>query len=89
MDQINSIDPCIKFMVKDNQENGAIPSPLGTLVQPEADNSLSIKVYHKPTNSDQCLKRDSHHNLSAKYSVIGTLTYRAKTVHTTLGFLDE
>ena len=30
-------------------------------------------VYHS-------IKRDSHHHLSAKYSVINTLTHRAKTV---------
>ena len=44
LDHINRIDPSIKFMVKGNQENGAIPF-LDTLVKPEADNSLSIKVY--------------------------------------------
>ena len=69
-------------MVKGNQDNGAIHF-LDTLVQPEADNSLSIKVYHKPTHTDQYFQWNSH-----KYSVIGTLTHRAKTVCTTLGLLD-
>ena len=64
-----------------NKGNGAIPF-LDTLVTPEADNSLSITVYHKPTHTDHYLQWDSHHNLSAKYSVIGTLTHRAKTVCT-------
>ena len=68
-------------MVEGNQENGAIPF-LDTLVKPEADNSLSISVYRKPTNTDQYLQCDSHRNLAAKYSVIGTLTHRAKTVCT-------
>ena len=85
---INSIDPSIKFMVKGNEENGAIPF-LNTLVKPEADNSLSIKVYCKATHTEQYLQWDSHHNLTAKYSVIGTLTYRAKTVCTTPGLLNE
>ena len=71
-----------------NQENGAIPF-LDTLVKPEADNSLSIKVYHKPTHTDQYLQWDSHHNLSAKYSVIGTLTHRGKSVCTTPRLLNE
>ena len=88
LDHINNIDPCIKFMVKGNQKNGAIPF-LDTLVQPEADNSLHIKVYCKHTHTDQYLQWDSHHSLSAKYSVIGTLTHRAKTVCTTLGLLNE
>ena len=48
MDYINSLDPAFKFTVEDNQENGSIPL-LDTLVKPEADNSLSISVYRKPT----------------------------------------
>ena len=46
-------------------------------------------MYHKPTQTDQYLQWDSHHNLSGKYSVIGTLTHRAKSVCTTLGLLNE
>ena len=85
---INSIDPAIKFTVEGNQENGAIPF-LDTLVKPEADNFLSITVYQNPTHTDQYLQWDSHHNLSAKYSVIGTLIRRAKTVCTTPDHLNE
>ena len=81
LDHINSIDPAIKFTVEGNQGNGAIPF-LDTLVTPQADNSLSITVYYKPTHTDQYLQWDRHHNLSPKYSVIGTLTHRAKTVCT-------
>ena len=44
--------------------------------------SLSIKVYHKPTHTDQYLQWDSHHSLSAKYSVTGTLTHWDKVVCT-------
>ena len=88
LDHINSIYLSIKFTVEGNQENGAI-SFIDTLVKPKGDNSLSIKVYCKPTNTDQYLQQDSLHNLSAKYSVIGTLTNRAKTVCTTLQLLNE
>ena len=77
LDHINSIDPAIKFTVKGNQENRAIPF-LDTLVKPKSDNSFSIKVYCKPTHTDQYLQWDSHHNLSANYSVISTLTHREK-----------
>ena len=59
------------------------------MVKPEADNSLSIKVYHKPIHTDQYLQWDSNHNISAKYSVIGTVTHRTKSVCTTLGLLNE
>ena len=81
LDHINSIDPAIKFTVESNQGNWPIPF-LDTLVTPQADNSLSISVYHKPTHTDQYLQCDSHHDLSDKYTVIGTLTHRAKTVCT-------
>ena len=71
------MDPAIMFTVEGNQENGAIPF-LDTLVKPEADNFLSISVYHRPTHTDQYIQWDSHYNLSAMYSVIGTPTHRAK-----------
>ena len=88
LDHINSIDPSIKFTVKGNQENGAI-SCLDTLVKAEADISLCIRVYWKPTHTDQYLQWDSYHNLSAKYSVIGTLTHQAKSVCITPRLLNE
>ena len=88
LDHINSIDPAIKFTVEGTQGNGAIPF-LDTLVTPLADSSLSITVYHKPTHTDQYLQWDSHQSLSAKYSVIGTLIHRAKTVCTDLEFLQR
>ena len=81
LDHINSIDPAIKFTVEGTQGNEAIPF-LDTLVTLLADNSLSITVYHKSTHTDQYLQWDSHQSISAKYSVIGTLTHRAKTVCT-------
>ena len=40
-------------------------------------------------HTDQYLQWDSHHSLSAKYSVIGTLTHRAKTVCTTPELLQK
>ena len=69
----------IQFTVEDNKEDGSIPF-LNTIVKPEADGGLSITVYRKPTHTDQYLQWDSHHNLSAKFSVINTLSHRAKTV---------
>ena len=88
LEHINKIDPAIKFTVDDLQGNGAIPF-LDTLVTLQADGSLSIIVYQKPTHTDQYLQWDSHHSLSAKYSVIGTLTHRAKTVCTNPDLLDK
>ena len=41
---------------------------------------LSSTVYRKPTHTDLYLQWDSHHTLPSKYSVIGTLLHRAKTI---------
>ena len=88
LDHINSIDPAIKFTMEGTQGNGAIPF-LDTPVTPLADNSLSFKVYQEPTHTDQYLQWKSHHSLSAKYSVIGTLTHRAKVVCTNPDLLQS
>ena len=79
LQHINSVDPAIKFTVEDNKEDGSIPF-LDTIVKPEVDGSLSITVYRKPTHTDRYLQWDSHHNLSAKFSVINALSHRAQTV---------
>ena len=63
----------------DNKEDGSIPF-LDTIVKPEANGSLSITVYRKPTHTDQYLQWNSHHHLSAKFSVIQTLSHRACTM---------
>ena len=81
LDDINSIDPAIKYTVEGTQGNWAIPF-LDTLITLCADNSLSITVYHKPTHNDQYLPWDSHHSLSTKCSASGTLNHMAKTVCT-------
>ena len=46
-------------------------------------------IYRKPTHTDQYLQWDSHHHLSAKYSVISTLTHRAQTVCTNQELLQK
>ena len=81
LEHINNVDPVIKFSVECNQQGGAIQF-LDTIVKPEADNTLSLTVYRKPTHTNQYLQWDSHHNLVAKYSVISTLTHRARTICT-------
>ena len=78
LQHINSVDPARKFTVED-KEDRSIPF-LDTTVKPEADGILSITVYRKPTHTDQYLQWDSHHHLSAKFSVIHTLSHRASTV---------
>ena len=79
LQHINSVDPAIRLTVEDNKDDGSIPF-LDTIVKPEADDSLSITVYRKPTHIGQYLQWDSYHHLSAKFSVIHTLSHRATTV---------
>ena len=74
--------------MEDNKEDGSIPF-LDTIVKPEVDGSLSITVYRKPSHTDQYLQWDSHHNLSAKFSVINNLSHRAKTVCSNHGLLKQ
>ena len=88
LEHINSVDPAIKFTVEDIKEDGAIPF-LDTIVKPEADGRLSITSYRKPTHTDQYLQWDTHHYLSAKYSVINTFTQRAKIVCNKSGLLQN
>ena len=79
LEHINSVNPAIRFTVEGNKEDGAI-SFLDTMVKPEDNGTLFITVYRKSTNTDQYLQWNRHHHLSAKYSVIYTLTHGAKTV---------
>ena len=53
---------------------------LDILITPGEDGSLSTSVFRKPTHTDLYLHWDSHHILTSKYSVIGTLQHRAQTI---------
>ena len=79
LDHINNMDPHIQFITEDKKPDGSLPFP-DTVVLPQPDNSILTSVYRKPTHTDLYLQWDSHHHLSAKYSVINTLRHRAKTV---------
>ena len=79
MGHINSIDQHIQFTCEEQREDGSIPF-LDVLVTPSEDGSLNSTVFRKPTHSDLYLQWDSHHTLPYKYSVIGTLLHRAKTI---------
>ena len=53
---------------------------LDILVMPNENGSLSTTVYRKPTHTDLYLHWDTQYTLPSKYSVIGTLHHRAKTI---------
>ena len=79
LQHLNSIDDHIQFTSEDQRPDGSMPF-LDILVIPEQDGSLSTTVYRKPTHTDLYLQWDSHHTVSAKYSVVGTLYNRAETI---------
>ena len=88
LQHINSVDPFIQFTTEEQKEDGSMPF-LDILVTPQEDGTLTSKVYRKPTHTDQYLQWDSHHNLACKYSVINTLTHRAKAACSNSQLLKE
>ena len=79
LQHLNSIHPNIKFTCEEVRDDGSMPF-LDILISPEGDGSLSTSVFRKPTHTDLYLQWDSHHTISSKYSVAGTLYHKAKTV---------
>ena len=79
LEHLNSVDHHIQFTAEGQRSDGAMPF-LDILVTPGRDGSLSTSVYRKPTHTDLYLQWDSHHTLTSKYSVIGTLHHRAQTI---------
>ena len=78
-DHLNSIHNGIQFTSEDPSEDGSIPF-LDMLVLPDQEGRLKTTVYRKPTHTNQYLHWDSHHAIPSKYSMIGTLFHRAKTI---------
>ena len=74
---INSIDQSIKFTVEDTWSDSSMPF-LGILKTLEPDRTLSIRVYRKPTNTNEYLNWDSHHHIVTKCSIINTLNHGSK-----------
>ena len=79
LQHLNSIHPNIKFTCEEVRDDGSMPF-LDILITPKEDGSLSTSVFRKPAHTDLYLQWDSHHTISSKYSVAGTLYHRAKTV---------
>ena len=73
------IDSNIKFTCEEAGEDGSI-SFLDMLITPDENGRLTTSVYRKKTHTDQYLHWDSHHATTSKYSVVGTLFHRARTV---------
>ena len=79
LDHLDSINNSIQFTSEDPCKDGSIPF-LDMLVIPDEEGRLKTTVYRKPIHTNQYLHCNSHHSILSKYSVIGTLFHRAKTI---------
>ena len=79
LEHLNSINSNIQFTFEEPCEDGSIPF-LDMLITPDEEGRLKTTLYRKPTHTNQYLHWDSHHAIPSKYSMIGTLFHRAKTI---------
>ncbi|XP_072042908.1 uncharacterized protein [Amphiura filiformis] len=77
---LNSIDPDIKFTTEGEEDRALAFLDTHTVIQ--ADGSLRIKIYRKPTHTDQYLNFESNHPVQHKLGVIQTLHHRADSIIT-------
>jgi hypothetical protein len=77
-DHLNSLDPDIKFTTEGEEDKSLAFLDTLTVIKPDGD--LDIKIYRKPTHTDQYLHFSSNHPLEHKFGVINTLFHRADTV---------
>ena len=84
---LNKTDKYVIFTFEDVKENTL--AFLDCAVKMEEDRKLSIKVYRKPTHTNQYLRFDSHHPLEHKLGVITKKKQeRLKTALRTCGYPD-
>ena len=88
LQHLNSVDDNIHFTCEEPNEDGSIAF-LDMLITPDQNGRLNTSVYRKVTHTDQYLHWDGHHAISSKYSVVGTLFHRARTVCSTPGGLQK
>ena len=62
---INSLHPQTQF-TKEEEQDSILPF-LDTLLQRNPDKTISVKVYRKPTHTNQYLNYTSHHSTSALF----------------------
>ena len=76
---LNSVDSNIQLTTEEPRPDRSLTF-LDILITPDKDGRLDTTVYRKPIHTDQYLQWDSHHTIHSKYSVVGTLHHRARTI---------
>ena len=71
LDHMNNLHSQTQF-TKEEESNSALPF-LDTLVQRNYNKTIFVKIYRKPTHTNQYLKYTSHNPTSVKESVITAL----------------
>ena len=79
LQHLNTIDDNIHFTCEEADEDCSIAF-LDMLITPDESGTLNTSVYRKATHTDQYLHWDSNHAITSKYSVVGTLFHRARTI---------
>ena len=72
----------------EREGNSTIPF-LDALIQRNQDGTISVKVYRKPTHTNQYLSFTSHHSTRSKQNVITALFNRAENVITNIKELKQ
>ena len=88
LQHLNAIDDNIYFTCEESDEDGSIAF-LDMLITTDEDGRLNTSVYRKATHTDQYLHWDGHHAITSKYSVVGTLFHRARTICSNPGQLQR
>ena len=78
LEHINNLHSQTQF-TNEEENNSSLPF-FDTLVQRNHDKTISVKIYRKPTQTNQYLKYTSHNPTSAKQSVITALFDQADNV---------
>ena len=79
LEHLDSINNNIQFTSEEHCKNGST-SFLDMLITPDEEDRLKTTICRKPTHTDHYLHWDSHHAMPSKYSLIGTLFQRVKTI---------
>ena len=80
MQHLNSQHPRIKFTSEELQDKKL--AFLDSEINVKDDGNVKLKIYRKPTHTDQYLNYKSNHHVSQKLGIVATLKHRINTIVT-------